>query len=49
MAQAAKSKKAKPKAAQQTVVKDAPNWPLLGLAVIGMVLAALNIHAKPNP
>jgi uncharacterized membrane protein/glutaredoxin len=40
MAQAAKSKKAKPKAAQQTAVKDAPNWPLLGLAVIGMVLAA---------
>src|SRR5215471_4934675 len=39
MAQAPKSKKAKPKSSQ-TVVKDAPNWPLLGLAVIGMVLAA---------
>ena len=39
MAQAAKSKKAKPKSSQ-TVVKDAPNWPMLGLAVIGMVLAA---------
>jgi len=39
MAQAAKSKKAKPKSSR-TVVKDAPNWPLLGLAVIGMVLAA---------
>jgi len=39
MAQAAKSKKAKPKSSR-TVVKDAPNWPMLGLAVIGMVLAA---------
>lgn len=39
MAQAAKSKKAKSKSSQ-TVVKDAPNWPLLGLAVIGMILAA---------
>ena len=39
MAQAAKSKKAKSRS-PQTVVKDAPNWPLLGLAVIGMVLAA---------
>src|SRR5215470_14637350 len=39
MAQAAKSKKAKPKSSQ-TLVKDAPNWPLLGLAVIGMILAA---------
>src|SRR5262252_5142602 len=39
MAQAAKSKKAKPKSSQ-TVVKDAPNWPLLGLALVGMILTA---------
>jgi uncharacterized membrane protein len=40
MAKTAKGRKAKPKAAQQTVVKDAPNWPLLGLALIGMALTA---------
>lgn len=40
MAQAAKNKKAKPKATQRVVVKDTPNWPLLGLALIGMGLTA---------
>ena len=40
MAQAAKSKKAKPKTAQLAVVRQAPNWPLLGLALIGMALTA---------
>lgn len=40
MAQAAKSKKAKAKATQRVVVKDTPNWPVLGLALIGMGLTA---------
>jgi uncharacterized membrane protein/glutaredoxin len=40
MAQAVKSKKAKPKANQQASAKSTPNWPLLGLALIGMVLTA---------
>ena len=40
MANAAKSKKAKPKAAGRAAVGDAPNWPLLGLALIGMALTA---------
>jgi uncharacterized membrane protein/glutaredoxin len=40
MAKATKNKKAKPKAAERVVVKAAPNWPLFGLALIGMALTA---------
>ena len=40
MAQAAKTKKAKAKAKPTPIAKVAPNWPLLGLAAIGMVLTA---------
>ena len=40
MAQAGKSKKTKPKAAEQSNLTNAPNWPLLGLALIGMTLTA---------
>jgi len=40
MAQATKGKKTKPKVKQTPIVKEAPNWPLLSLASIGMALTA---------
>jgi uncharacterized membrane protein/glutaredoxin len=40
MAKASKSKKNNPKSDQRTFLRDAPNWPLLGLAVLGVILSA---------
>ena len=40
MAQSGRNKKAKPKAAERSALKDGPNWPLFGLALIGMALTA---------
>lgn len=40
MAKAAKGKKAKPKGTERAMLRDAPNWPLFGLASIGMILTA---------
>lgn len=40
MAQSGRNKKAKPKAAVGSTPEDGPNWPLFGLALIGMALTA---------
>ncbi len=40
MAKASKNKKSNSKADQKATLRNAPNWPLFGLALVGMVLSA---------